>query len=479
MIEVTLIALSITLLYMFCKSRRNLPPGPPRIPLLGSLPFISLNKGLLSWVLDRSVISHKVATVGLGSQNIYVINNYELAKELFNREEFSGRGVSEFFLSHKGFDGKPFGIIMTEGSHWSRERRFGLKTLKGLGFGKQSLEENINIEVEELITSFLSGKEDFHLSNNFNAPIINILWQIVAGQRFTPDDPEGMEMLASVNRQFEIIFNMEVFPLKIMKMFPKATNYAEMVNILDTQKRFIMKQIEEHECTIDPEHPRDFVDVYLDEMRSCENFTKNDLVLSMMDFLHAGAETSSTTLKWIVLYLTVYQDVQDKCREEIDSLLGNSLCSVTDMVHLPYVQATISEVQRLSLVAPMTLLHKTNANTRVEGFTFDSGSWFVVNLSSIMMDPENFPEPEVFNPDRFLGPSGNYEKNERLVPFGIGKRACMGELLARNEVFLFTVNLLQRMKFLPPANNLTPDPANYSANFTNIPHNFYVRFVKA
>jgi cytochrome P450 len=315
MIGITLTVLFITFMFIFWKKGKNLPPGPPRIPILGSVPFISTKRGLVDWVLDKSVTRHKVATVGLGSKNIFVINDFELAKDLFSKEEFSGRGISEFFLLHKGFDGMPYGIIMTEGSHWNRERRFGLKTLKGLGFGKQSLEEKINIEVEEIISNFLSKNEDFLLSNNFNVPIINILWQIVAGSRFTPDDPEGMEMLASVNRQFEIVFNMDVFPLKIMKMFPKATNYEEMANILATQKRFILKQIEEHEHTLDSEHPRDFVDVYLKEMKNdknSENFTKNDLALNMMDFLHAGTETSSTTLKWIVLYLTVYQDVQDR-----------------------------------------------------------------------------------------------------------------------------------------------------------------------
>ena len=51
----------------------------------------------------------------------------------------------------------------------------------------------------------------------------------------------------------------------------------------------------------------------------------------------------------------------------------------------------------------------------------------------------------------------------------------MGELLARNEVFLFTVNLVQRLQFLPPVNNLAPDPANYHAGLTNIPDDFYTK----
>ena len=66
-----------------------------------------------------------------------------------------------------------------------------------------------------------------------------------------------------------------------------------------------------------------------------------------------------------------------------------------------------------------------------------------------------------------------------MIPFGIGKRYCMGELLARNEVFLFTVNLIQKLKFLPPNNHQSPDPANYHSSVTNIPDDFYVRFLPA
>ena len=98
-------------------------------------------------------------------------------------------------------------------------------------------------------------------------------------------------------------------------MFPKLTGYEEQIEIFRIQRNFVLKQIKEHEETLDSESPRNFIDVYLTEMAKHENdneFSKIDLAVSLLDFLHAGTETSSTTLKWIVLFLTLYQDVQNR-----------------------------------------------------------------------------------------------------------------------------------------------------------------------
>ena len=63
-----------------------------------------------------------------------------------------------------------------------------------------------------------------------------------------------------------------------------------------------------------------------------------------------------------------------------------------------------------------------------------------------------------------------------IIPFGVGRRNCMGELLARNQVFLFIVNLVQKIKFLPPKNNPTPNSEDFHSDLTNSPTDFYVRF---
>ena len=71
-----------------------------------------------------------------------------------------------------------------------------------------------------------------------------------------------------------------------------------------------------------------------------------------------------------------------------------------------YFKAVIAEVQRHSLVAPGTLIHKTLEPTRIGKFSFPKGSLFLVNIAAIMMDPANFEDPETFNPERFLDTDG-------------------------------------------------------------------------
>ena len=179
---------------------RSLPPGPRILPIFGSFPFLLMKRGFTDWVMDKSVTRNKIATVGFGPKNYFIINDFELAKDLFSRDEFSGRTAKEFMLIHKNFDGNRHGMVATEGSHWQRQRRFGLKTLKDFGFGKKSIEDTINVEIDEIVNRFLDSQDkDFCLGTDFNIPIINILWQLAAGSRFTEEDKEEPLDKASVD----------------------------------------------------------------------------------------------------------------------------------------------------------------------------------------------------------------------------------------------------------------------------------------
>ena len=90
------------------------------------------------------------------------------------------------------------------------------------------------------------------------------------------------------------------------------------------QRQFFAKEIRKHQDTLDEANPRDFIDVYLTEMNKDDNdfMTLDDLAMVIDNMFLAGTETSSTTLKWIVLYLCLHEEIQEKCREEIVKVLG-------------------------------------------------------------------------------------------------------------------------------------------------------------
>jgi len=208
-----------------------------------------------------------------------------------------------------------------------------------------------------------------------------------------------------------------------------------------------------------------------------ENFNTDELFNCIFDFILVGMETTSTTLKWALLFLTLHQDVQDRCRNEVYEVVGSAKVTVANRPSMPFLQATIAEIQRLSSVSTF-VPHVTTAPTKVGEFNFPKNSFFNVNLRFIMNDPAHFDKPEQFNPDRFISEDGRYIKNERVIPFGIGRRHCMAEQLARNEIFIFLADLLQQLRFLPPRDHPAPKTTNYIINLTRIPKDFNLRVEK-
>ena len=165
-----------------------------------------MKRGTLDWLLSATLTQHQVAFVQIGHYvRLHVINDFQLAKYLFSLDVFSSRLPTEFERYHRFLEyDKPVGIVSNNGEGWSTQRRFGLRTLRDFGFGKQSLESTINIEIDHTLEQLTSTKGDIQIGADFNLPIINILWQLVAGYRIMPDDKEGIHMVDLVNQLFRI-----------------------------------------------------------------------------------------------------------------------------------------------------------------------------------------------------------------------------------------------------------------------------------
>merc|ERR1712141_220767 len=257
-------------------------------------------------------------------------------------------------------------------------------------------------------------------------------------------------------------------------------------------KEMFKQRIKEHQLEFnESDEPRDFIDVFLRQIEleksekgrgynmDTSNFHIEQLTTTLLDFFAAGSETTSTTLMWAIMFMALYPKVQDKCQTEIDEKLQDRLPEKTDMQEMVYCFSTIQEVQRISAVASTALPHGLTKDYTVNGYHFPKGTVFQANLKKFMNDPTIFPSPELLIPERFIqttsdGLTLTFKKNKRVVPFGIGKRVCLGESLANSELFIFFVMLLQRLKFKTPIEMPSPYPSNCSAGMTNVPHPFHV-----
>ena len=235
-----LASLVVSLLYRWCSNRRSLPPGPPALPLLGSLPFLQLSKGLTDWVIDTRVTRHRLATVGLGPSNVFVINDLQLGRELLEKAEFSGRPEDQWGRLFKAVGGVMRGIINTEGENWVKQRRFGLRTLRDLGFGRRTVEEIINEELEELCLALTSEDgQDYLLGSDFNIPLINVLWQLVAGYRFDQHESQGRDVINNINEMFRNYITFFTIPIGLIKVFRRQF-FEENLKIATNQTQYIL-----------------------------------------------------------------------------------------------------------------------------------------------------------------------------------------------------------------------------------------------
>uniref|UniRef100_A0AC35FHJ9 Cytochrome P450 n=1 Tax=Panagrolaimus sp. PS1159 TaxID=55785 RepID=A0AC35FHJ9_9BILA len=92
------------------------------------------------------------------------------------------------------------------------------------------------------------------------------------------------------------------------------------------------------------------------------------------------------------------------------------------------------------------MLMLVTKDTKIHGYNIPVDTLITHQISTVSMNEKYFPEPEKFRPERFLDKNGKFFQPPELIPFGVGKRACLGEGLARLELYLFTANIANQFK---------------------------------
>nr|XP_020009572.1 cytochrome P450 2C19-like isoform X1 [Castor canadensis] len=476
-----LLCLFLLSLWRQSSGRNKLPPGPNPLPIIGNILQINF-KDISTSLTNLSKVYGPVFTVYLGMKPTVVLHGYEAVKEALvdYGEEFSGRG--KLIMPEKISKG----IFSSNGKYWKETRRFSLMTLRNFGMGKRSIEDRIQEEarclVEELRKTNGSPCDPTFI---LGCAPCNVICSIIFHNRFDYKDQNLLVLMKRFNENVKILGSPW---MQICRFFPALIDYFpgshnRVLKNVSEIRNDILEKVKEHQASLDINNPRDFIDCFLIKMEEEKHnqeslFTVESLLVTVSDLFAAGTETTSTTLRYALLLLITHPDVLAKLQEEIDHVIGrHRVPCMQDRSNMPYMDAVLHETQRYIDLVPAGVPRSATCDIKFRNYHIPKGTTILPLLSSVLKDNKEFPNPEKFDPGHFLNESGNFKKSDYFIPFSSGKRICVGEGLARMEMFLFLTTILQHFNLKSAVDPKDVYTTPVTKGFISLPPKYQMCFI--
>ena len=449
--------------HLFLRKGKRYPPGPWGLPVFGHLPFFGSYppQTFQKWQKTYG----DVFRIRMGSWETIVLNGYTAVRDAMDRKDdvFSSRPqFFSFQVVKKYNDGHDALGFMPFNQTYMQLRKEHTKALNKFTHNNaQYTEEIVLEEAETLANEFLAWKgEPHHIDESIHLSIGTIIYQIIYGRGRNVRDDESFKVSVEMSNEL-VKFIGKGNPIDIMPWlrFVLPWKVSKFLKISEKAANTRFEGVKDHVETFDLNDIRDdLVDRFIaanypdSSQDETQALTKQCLLRSVTGLTGAAVETTSTSMEWLVIYMTAYPDVQRRVQNEIEEVVGSGRRVVlSDKSTLCFTEATILEVLRITTPVKFSLPHCTLDDTKLNGYDIDRDTVVMVNLHSVHHDKDYWGNPEEFQPDRFLTKERtlDVERSNRVIPFGVGRRRCIGDHLAKLELFLLFSNVMQICTFSP------------------------------
>ncbi|XP_064652365.1 cytochrome P450 1A1-like [Lineus longissimus] len=457
-IPVFLIAVVMVFVIQALMDRSQSFPGPFRLPLVGNIP--QLGKRTHESLKRLSDTYGDVMTIWLGGHKAIVLSSIDAMKDCFLGQAvtFSGRPHFDSFDHALESGVTPIAVkTLCPGQRFQRKTlREGI--VKFVNDRDCPISPMIESEAEELITRLMEktrdGLDPVNPADEFYMTATAVIYRLAYGEF----DRSNIGDFAT---HLEYTRNLVkwVGTSKIGDLFPWTQPFfrgqlTEFLKARDTYKAIVHKKINRHFEEFDENNIRDIMD---DIIRVMHNTTPDqmdalehkdpDMIWMSLALVAAGTETTGSSLNWVLVYLLKHSEHLKKVHAEIDDVIGRDRNpTADDRKKLPYLDACILEALRLCPPIPLAIPHAATTDVEYRGKKIPKGCIVFSNIYAIHRNPQTWKNPDVYDPTRFLNADGEViiAKQEMVVPFGLGMRRCLGETLARAELFVIIATLLQK-----------------------------------
>lgn len=444
----------------------GMPPGPMPLPLIGNFNLLSepnkppgLHKDF--WRLAKQF--GPIYTLYFGANRGVVLNSKELWYEALNtkQDQTAQRPQLKSFESITHFDG----VAMNNGKRWKSIRTVLQKSVTNKQLGEKAeplIMEELDCTLTWLRQQCEQGKgAEFDLRQLCRRESLNVAMRKIFSFRFKAEmTPEYMDTQDWIRVIFEHLAQGSPSDfMPILAIFPDPGK-KEYLAVCKRMHDFLEHELQRHRRE---EGKRvgdmaDFMDIMIAEQKAAQA-NKEEFVMTDMDIkvcawdMMAGAiDTSATSMEWLIYILCNRKDVQDKMHAVLDEVVGpNRLPTLADLPNLKYCTAVLDENFRWKHFAPQGLPHEASEDLTLGGYNIPKGTQIFLNFYSLHMNPDYWVKPNEFRPERFLDEKEDaflldtilhgemfFSKPEayKFVPFGQGKRRCVGYGLGRIVMWL-------------------------------------------
>ncbi|XP_071731720.1 cytochrome P450 736A117-like [Rutidosis leptorrhynchoides] len=460
-----LLALFLVKLHYFNRSttNKNLPPSPPRLPVIGNLHQMG---PLLHHSLHSLSQNHggPMMLIHLGSVPTLIVSSAEAAREIMKTQDLKFANRPDVKLWRKLLCDLKEVSVAPYGEYWRQAKSIMVVHL----LSNKKMEDHREVREEEsanfveTIKKFSDQSLVVDLSGMFVKFTNDVVCRVTFGNKYSEGE-SGKKFRRMLDEFFEVLggLNLEYLVPQLAWLDRLRGYDAKVERVSNELHDFLDGVIDERlRCQSiysgdEGSRNEDFVDVLLriqKDDRTGVTFDRLAIKALLLDAYTAGTDTTATVLEWTFTELLKHPRVLKKVQDEVRIILdGKDQIKQADIEKMKYLKAVFKETLRLHPPIPTLVPRVASQDVKVMGYDVAKGTTVLINAWTIARDPNVWDEPNEFRPERFLNRTTDFKGHDfDLIPFGAGRRGCPGIsfAMATNENLL--VNLLHKFKWELP-----------------------------
>ncbi|KAK0446236.1 cytochrome P450 [Armillaria borealis] len=449
----------LLLCYLFCLARNRrrvpLPPGPKGFPLIGNLWDVPVKYPWVTYARWTATYGDVLYLDTPGNPTL-VINSAQAADDLLEKRSRNYSDRPDFTMPK--LSGWEFNMAFMRYSDWWRMHRRMFHQY----FQPRAVPAYYPVQMKATLVMLQQlHKSPDAFVHHVRHHAGSIIMKTVYGYDVDANGDKFVELADRAMDTVRIVGNVGTFlvdyipSLRYLPRWLPGTNFLSLAN---GWRKFVNDMIDKpfeyaSDSLANGVASSSFVSENLTKLKNIgmqENATQLEIIQNTAAVAFAGRLHSTVSvILSVILAFVLYPEVQAKAQAELDAMVGHTrLPNFDDRPQLPYIDAIMLESSRWNPVVPMGVAHRSVKADIYRGYYIPAGTTVVTNAWAILHDEKDYPNPLVFNPDRFIPEDGKeLQPNPIAAPYRYFCSVCPGRYLAMNTAWIAIASMASTLSF--------------------------------